>query len=321
MVRNSTRHISLPLAVLLLATAWMVCSINTFATPVPGPAVPVSDSLVKQQRDSILLILNFEYLEGVNEKQSPFELIPIIREILTLDAAQYQQWFNLGFEYTRIHEFHRAIEAFEKGLVLYPYKDNATVAQVYIGLAFCYNKVEKFQKEKEILDVASVMFPDNPGILGRYVLCAHSRMRFHEAEQYLKQLSQALRDKGLNEAEIAYQLGQLYLNTDILVAEDYFRTAYYYLPDDPDTRGALAWVLIQNALRINEGMNLMKQALEQDPGNPVFMHELGYGYFILGEYDSALFNMKTAEKNYDGYSFELDNHIRMVEEALASKDE
>jgi tetratricopeptide (TPR) repeat protein len=269
----------------------------------------------------MLMELNLQFLNAVNEKRSPFEVISIIEEILVLDPNRYNHWFNLGIEYIKIHEYHRAIDALNQGLALYPPEDNSTLCQIYISLSFCFNRIEKHQKEKEILDQASLLFPEHPGIIGRYVICAHSRMLFHEAEEHLQHLTLILRKRGLNEAEIAYHLGRLYLNTDYMVAEKYFRVAYQYDPGDVEKQGALAWVLIQNALRIKEGMSLMQEAIAADPDNATFIHQLGYGYFVQGEYKTALENLYRARDLYGEYNFELDHHIEMVQNALLSLEQ
>ncbi len=189
-------------------------------------AGPVSDSILQQQRDSMLFKLNLQYLNGVNDSETPFELISIIEEILELDPTLHNHWFNLGLENIKIKEYDRALEALTAGL-------------------------------------------------------------------------------------------ELYLNTDYLVAENYFRVAYQYDPDNIEKLGALAWVLIQNALKIDEGMILIDQAIEADPTNAIFLHQQGYGYYMKGNYEDALFNLYNARDLYRQYSFELNSHIEMVEQAIA----
>jgi tetratricopeptide (TPR) repeat protein len=283
------------------------------------PRGPVSDSILKQQRDSMLMELNLRYLNGVNDHYTPYQLISIIEDLLELDPGQYNYWFNMGLEYIKIHKYYLAIDALNKAIELYPNREQSALIQAYISLSFCYNKIEKHQKEKEILDLAAAINPEHPGIIGRYVICAYSRMLFPEAEDHLHHLTLVLRKEGFNEAEIAYYIGRLYLNTDILVAEQYFRVACRYDPGDVEKRGALAWVLIQNALRLNEGMSLMEETLKEDPKNPVYIHQQGYGFYRKGDYDKALANLYNAKKLYQEYSYELDEHIRMVEEAIVSE--
>ena len=285
--------------------------------PDNGDPGTVSDSILEQQRDSMLFNLNLRYLNGVNEHRSPFELIPIIEEILALDPGLYHQWFNLGMEYIKIKEYYLAADALNRGLEIFPAEQMATLEQIYISLSFCYHKTERHQKEHEILDMLAEYHPHGPAILGRYLICAHYRMRFTEEEAYRDQLVSVLRDKRVNESDIAYYLGRLYLNEDYLEAEKYFSIAYHYDPENVEKMGSLAWVLIMNALRIDEGMALMKKAIEADPDNAIYIHQMGYGYYIKGKYDVALENLYAARDLYQEYSFELDNHIRLVEEAIA----
>lgn len=285
---------------------------------IPGP---VTDSIMEAQRDSVLFSLNLKYLNGVNDHKTPFELIPIIEELLTLDPAQYNHWFNLGMEYMKIQLYYRAADALERGMELYPSDQIANLEQLYISLSFCYHKTERHQKEREILDMLSEYHPHGPAILGRYMICSHYRMRFSEEEEYRKTLVSVLRDRGTNESDIAYQLGRLYLNEDFLEAEKFFRIAYQYDPENVEKMGALAWVLINNSLRIDEGMALMEKAIEADPGNAVYIHQQGYGYYLKGDYEDALFNLYNAKELYQDYSFELDNHIQLVKEAIANLEE
>jgi tetratricopeptide (TPR) repeat protein len=200
---------------------WVICltllpSLSHASGLLPEASDPVSDSVMERHRDSILFRLNLDYLNGVNEHKTPFELIPIIEEILTLDPAQYNQWFNLGMEYIKIKEYYAAIDALNKGLDLYPSKKIYTLSQIYISLSFCYHKTERHQKEREILDMLYEDDRWDPGIVGRYLICAHYRMRFVEEEDYKNELVQLLRDRGLNESDVAYYMGRLYLNEDYL---------------------------------------------------------------------------------------------------------
>lgn len=299
---------------LWLATANVAAQ---YTQEVKGVPVPVADTVAGQQLDSVLFQLNLEYLNGVNEHKTPYELIPVIREILTLDPDQYNQWFNLGMEYVKIKEFYLAADAFNRGLERYPSEQMATLEQIYLSLSFCYHKTERHQKELEILDMLAEYHPHGPAILGRYMICSHYRMRFTEEEDYRKQLVSVLRDKRVNESDIAFYLGRLYLNEDYVAAEKYYSIAYRYDPENVEKMGALAWVLIMNALRINEGMDLMEKAIKADPNNPVYIHQMGYAYYIKGDYEDAISNLYAARDLYQEYSYELDNHIRLVEEAIA----
>lgn len=287
----------------------------------PGTEDLAGDALLQEQGDSILFQLNLNYLNGVNDNQTPFQLIPVLEEILKLDSTLYNHWFNLGLENIKIHEYEAAIEALNRGLRLYPIGDNPSLLQIYLSLSFSYHKTEKHNLEREVLDKASLFFPDDPDLTGRYAVCAHSRVRNTEADHYQKKVISILRSRSMNESDIAYYLGRLYLSTDYLEAEKHFRVALQYDPENTEKSAALAWVLIKNALKIDEGMELIEQAIQADPYNAVYLHQQGYGYFIKGDYQAALTNLYKARDLYREYSFELDKHIAMVEEAIAGPQE
>lgn len=309
--------------VVLILTLFCILGISQ---PVNGtganmnPAQTDTEIIPQQDQDSVLFQLNLEYLNAVNDKKTPFILIPIIDKILQLDPEAHNHWFNLGMEYIKIHEYDKAITALNHGLELYPSEDNPTLLQIYISLSFCYNKTGKHQLEKDILDRASRFFPDHPEIVGRYAVCAHSRIRYTEADYHKNRLILILRGQGMNESDIAFSLGKLFANTDYLEAEKYFRTANQYDPDNAEKKGCLAWSLIQNALKINEGMTLMEQAIAADPDNPTYIHQQGYGYYTKGNLEQALTNLNTARNLYQEYNYDLDNHIKMVEDALLSQN-
>lgn len=317
---KTTLHTFRIVALLMAVALLLSPNSSLLAASEPNPG-PVSDSILQQQRDSILFKLNLQYLNGVNDNRTPFELISIIEEILKLDPTLHNHWFNLGLENIKIKEYDRALDALTKGLEHYPTYSNPSLAQIYISISFCYHKTGRYQQEVAILDSSSQIFPDHPGILGRYVISAHDRIRFTEAASYENQLILILRSEALNESDIAFYLGRLYLNTDYLTAEKHFRTAYQYDPNNIEKLGALAWVLIQNALKIDEGMALIEQAIEADPTNAIFLHQQGYGFYVKGNYDDALYNLYNARDLYQQYSFELISHIELVEQAIASAEE
>lgn len=283
----------------------------------PSYPGPVANPHFIKQHDSLLIQLNLEYLNGVNNHQIPFELIPIIEKILELDPTQYTHWFNLGQENIKIHEYNDAIEAFQRGLEMFPSRENFSLLRIYVCMSFCYHETGNHKLEKNILKIASGINPDHPEVIGRNAICAHSRLRYSKAEHYHEQLVNVLRSQGINESDIAFYLGRLYMSTDHLEAEKHLRIACQYDQDNLKKQAALAWALIRNPLKIDEGMKLIGQMIRTDPGNAILLHQQGYGYYLKGNYNEALLTLHNAEELYQKYSYELYNHISMVEEAIA----
>ena len=175
----------------------LLCLVSGFqvqAMPVWDPAPgALSDSLSEQERDSLIFRLNLQYLNRVNEHGTPYELISIIENILKLDSSFHNHWFNLGLENIKIKEYDRALEALNRGLELYPDKDNASLVQIYISISFCYHQTQRYQQEIVVLDSASQLFPDHAGITGRYMINSHARVRYTEADYYRNKLILILR--------------------------------------------------------------------------------------------------------------------------------
>lgn len=313
----------LPVILLLLMSspAGAAASPSLWESPYVPANPHVTDTIRDEIQDSLLFRLNLIYLNAVNDHKSPYEIIPVIESMLELDSSLYNLWFDLGMEQLKIQNYEKAIDAINRGLVIFPASNRHNLFAIYISLSYCYHKTNRHQKEKEILETAARIHPDHPDILGRYAICAHSRLRHTEAEYYIRKLVNALRKDGLSESDIAYHIGTLFMTTDYVEAEKYLRTASHYDPEDQEKKGALAWVLIRNALKIKEGMKLIAEALEADPGNAAFIHYQGYGYYLQGNYQKALENLRKASDLSLDYNFDLENHLKLVEKALTSEQE
>lgn len=53
------------------------------------PYVAVADSLIEEERDSVLFHLNLAYLNGINERNTPYDQIAIMERILELDPGNF----------------------------------------------------------------------------------------------------------------------------------------------------------------------------------------------------------------------------------------
>ena len=79
--------VSRNIAKIFLAALSIIC-IPLYATGKGNDSRPIhlnSDTITQQEKDSILFLLNLEYLNAVNDYETPFELIPIIEKILHLE--------------------------------------------------------------------------------------------------------------------------------------------------------------------------------------------------------------------------------------------
>jgi tetratricopeptide (TPR) repeat protein len=68
-------------------------------------------------------------------------------------------------------------------------------------------------------------------------------------------------------------------------------------PTDPQAAATLNYLGYMNAdrgVKLEESLNLIKQALTFEPNNPAYLDSLGWAYFKLGKYDQAEDNLNKA---------------------------
>ena len=77
-------------------------------------------------------------------------------------------------------------------------------------------------------------------------------------------------------------------------AEEAFKKV---LADDPGNAVALnylGYMLVDRGVRVEEGLNLIKKAVEIDPQNGAYLDSLGWAYFKMGNYELAEENLRKA---------------------------
>jgi len=82
----------------------------------------------------------------------------------------------------------------------------------------------------------------------------------------------------------------------------------------------LAWFLINNDIDVNEGVDLVEQALELDPENPYYLDTKGWGLYKQGMYDEALQNLNDSWDFRSAYEHEVYQHIQAAEKALIEQN-
>ncbi len=77
-------------------------------------------------------------------------------------------------------------------------------------------------------------------------------------------------------------------------AEVFFKQVLDLNPQNADAFNYLGYMLIDTATRIQEGVDLVKQALEIDRNNGAYLDSLGWGYFRLNQLELAEDNLRQA---------------------------
>jgi len=279
--------------------------------PRPGTGIVFQDSI------PLLSQLTTDYFQAINSRKSPQEIIGIIKQILRHDPGSSTFWFYLGEQHKLLIDFNPAIEAFQKSLDLYSGSSAKPMIQLYDYMGYCYHMLGYYKQEMRVYEEGGVHYPGNPILTGRQAICYYALGKIRDANSYLSQYKSYWYDRGMSEADILHNIGILFLDTDDLKAERYFRAALGPDPDDIEKQASLARVLISLGVRMEEAMNILGKALELEPDNPTILHLYGWGYFRLEEYTLARDYLAQAESLYPEYNHNLRLHLDKTNEILS----
>ena len=94
--------------------------------------------------------------------ETPFEEIKYLRQMQELDDMLPGTYYSIGYAYSQLYQFDKAIPEYEKALEIYD-KIGIKPSWVfnYVQLGEAYNKTGQYKKEKKLYLKAEKDFPDN----------------------------------------------------------------------------------------------------------------------------------------------------------------
>jgi len=255
---------------------------------------------------------------------TPDEEIKCIKQLLEIDDQMPILHYNLGYTYNRLFQYDKAIPEFEKALEIYrkliskPYS-----AANYHLLGYAYHKSGDYNKEKELYKKAEQDFPDDPALIQNQAILSFTEGNTIEANKYIEKYKTIQKIYSTNERVIAVNLDRIYSEAEILdEAEEYYRKALSLPPFDgqPSSKNTLAYFLIDKNRNINEGLELVDDALKQRPDRYDYLHTKGWGLYKQGKYQEAL---EILHKSWDLrreqaiYDHEVFLHLEAAKKAIA----
>ncbi len=110
-------------------------------------------------------------------------------------------------------------------------------------------------------------------------------------------LSQCLRQPTRNDWTIFYQRGIAYERLkEWDKAEPNFLKALELYPDQPQVLNYLGYSWIDMNIKLEQGLDLIKKAVEARPQDGYIVDSLGWAYYRLGRYDDAVAQLEQAVK-------------------------
>ncbi|GAF83280.1 unnamed protein product, partial [marine sediment metagenome] len=193
---------------------------------------------------------------------------------------------------------------------------------IYFWMGNSYHQVNEHKREKEVYELGLTVFPDHPTIIQYQAICALSQEDTKDADYFLTKYKSIRKNKSLwPESRILSGVGYIYSGADLFdEAEISFRQALKLDPRNPERMNDLAWLLINNDINVNEGVDLIEKALELKPDNWFYLDTKGWGLYKQGRYEEA---QKVLNDSWDlrpVYDHEGYQHIQEVEKALANQN-
>jgi tetratricopeptide (TPR) repeat protein len=252
--------------------------------------------------------------------ETPNEEIKYLNQILEFDDQQPITYYVLGYTYTELDQFDRAIPEFEKSLEIYKkWGSKPFWINDYRFLGLSYHKTGQFKKEKKLYKKAEIDFPENPLLIYRQAILALSESNAKDAYEYIEKYKSIRKENSASELAIATSLASIYNEEGILdKAEEYYREANALDPKGSWSQNNLAYFLIDKDRNVNEGLEIIDKVLELNPDDFNYLHTKGWGLYKQGKFKEALEFLQKADSLKPIYDHVLYLHLEAAKKAVAS---
>ena len=295
-------------------------------TYIPGGYLKLSKQLCKKayEKRNELPVREQLFLDHLYAYhfENPHKEIRICKKILDIDEMNSIYWYFLGDAYYRLNQYEEATLHWKKALDIH--KKWGTVfgiPHLYFYMGDALHKLNDHKREREIYELGLNALPNTALIIIGYATCVLSLEETEKAKSLINNYISIRKSKGWNESQIMSSLGDVYSGAGLFdEAEVYYRQALALDSLNPQTLNNYAWLLINNDINVNDGVDLVVKALELEPDDPITLDTWGWGLYKQGEYEEAL---KILNKSWElriTYVHEIFQHIQEVKKALASQN-
>ena len=226
------------------------------------------------------------------------EEINYLRQLQELDDLLPGTYYSLGYAYSNMFQFEKAIPEYEKALEIY-HKLGIKPAWIfnYTQLGEAYNKTRQYKKEEKLYKEAEKDFPDNIFLIARQCLLAAVTGDTVKATRYLERAKKLGEASPYPEADKTEYIASGFSDIGMdKLAEELYRKALSLEPQNPKRWNDLAFFLIDKNRNLSEGIKLADKALELNPDNYKYLESKGWGFYKQGKYPEAL---ETLQKSWD----------------------
>lgn len=215
--------------------------------------------------------------------QKDSAVAPVARDLFESIQKSYPtdwrpSWF-LGAIANAVHDDSTALLNFEQVTKLASWN-----ADGWVGVASVWFDRSKFQQAVDVLDEAKRHVPNEFRI---YFLLGLSYQRLHRGIEAAGSLEHAVQ---LNEKSVDALSSLALVYDELKRTEDSDSTYERALRVDPHNHLVLnnyGYSLTDRRIQLQRALKMVKEALDQQPGNTSYLDSMGWVYFRLGQYEEA----------------------------------
>jgi tetratricopeptide (TPR) repeat protein len=253
--------------------------------------------------------------------ETPLEEIKCLKQLLDFDDQNPIAYFNLGNSYTELYQYDNAIPEYEKALEIYnKWRLKPYWVLNYTSLGYSCHKTGMYKREKKLYKEAEQYFPGDENLIYSQAILSLTEGDTVSANEYIKKLLAIAKEKLYPEAGIATGMASIYSEAGILgKAEEYYRKALSLGPEKGWSLNNLAYFLIDKDRNVNEGLELVEEALKLQPENYSYINCKGWGLYKQGKNKEALELLEKCDSLKPTYDHEIYLHLEAAKKAVASQ--
>jgi tetratricopeptide (TPR) repeat protein len=253
---------------------------------------------------------------------TPFEEIKYLKQELEVDNQLPVHYYELGRVYNNLYQYDKSIPVFKKALEIYKRWDSKPMWVFnYIILGYAYQETGQYKKEKKVYKKAEQDFPDDPDLNSWQAILFLTEGDTVKANKYINKYISFCKENSFSDAYVATELAYMYREAGIPDKSEYqYRQALLLEPENPARLNNLSYFLIDNNRNLDEGLELVNNALKLSPDNYSYLHTKGWGLFKQGKYKEAL---EILQKSWDLkpiYDHDIFLHLEEAKKAFANQD-
>ena len=205
--------------------------------------------------------------------------------------------FKANKNYERAIKYYKSIE-----------DDSYLRIKSKIATAKCLSEMQKSHEAISSLEYSGDQYKDNYNYLKTIAEIYYDIKDFDNSIQYYEKIFSKIPKMEERHWPLLYANGiALERGNRWEQAEEKFKQALVFSPDQPLVLNYLAYTWIDQGRKLDLAMTMIKKALEGRPNDGYIVDSLGWSYYQVGEYHSAVENLERAVELVSGDAIIIDH--------------